>query len=411
MNQKRLEKPFYAQYRRVESDLRQRIRSGRWNAGAMLPSRRDLASEYQVSSVTIGRAVETLIAEGLLHADSRRGTFVAQTAGPAPPGDADLAAGDTDSAPGGSLPRPLVVGIVAAFGDAQNDQDAVILRALEHALSDGGHVTSVCNRAAAAPGTLAPLAESIASLLQDGPDALVIICLDLDRVRFEEALGRVDLHDTPTVCILAGELHLPIPHVFYDNRIGGYQAARHLIEKGHRQIAVFAPFSASWVTERIAGIRHALAHSRLPAPEIQIFTGDGRTWDYQDDPVALGGQATRTALESGWVAEGGIICISDQVAHGVCHVARGYGYAPGKDFAVVGFDDEKCARSGGLTTLRPPLEAMGREAARLLIAEVEGPRVNLQLRLRAHLITRSSTNFPPERLARSAAAAQEMVTG
>ena len=383
----------------------------------MLPGRRDLAREYQVSSVTIGRAVDTLIAEGLLRVDSRRGTFVAP---------ADFAPEWNPAAPEGlsagtpalreaatrveAANRVLVIGVVAAIDGGPSGHSASILRALEHDLSERGHVTSVCDRVQAPDAPLLPLEEAMARLLRDGVDALAVICLDLDRVRVEEALSRVNLHGTPAVCVLAGELHLPVPHVFYDNRIGGYQAARHLMDKGHRQVTVLAPFSASWVTERIAGIRHALTHARQPLHKLHILRGDGKAWNYQSDPTEIGVRVTQKALATGWTPQGGIICISDQVAHGFCHAARRCGFTAGQDFAVVGFDDAPCARSGGLTTLRPPLEAMGKEAARLLLDEMQGPRVNLQVRLRAHLITRASTYFQPDHAVRSVAAPQEKVT-
>ena len=404
MKKNRSDKLFVAQYRQIEGDLRERIRSGRWGAGAMLPGRRDLAQEYQVSSVTVGRAVDNLITEGLLHVDSRRGTFVASlipSPEPEPAGNAGYSAENT--APFRAAGQTLIVGIVVST-DGPGTHSAVILRALEHDLSEQGHITTVCNRAQV---PLLSLEEAILRLLKDGVDALAVICLDLDRVRVEEALSHVSLSGTPTVCVLAGELHLPVPHVFYDNRIGGYQAARHLIDKGHRQIAVLAPFRASWVTERIEGIRQALAHSRQPLSEMHVLHGDGKDWDYQSDPSEIGTRATEMAMETGWTPQGGIICISDQVAHGFCHAASQQGLLRGKDFAVVGFDDAECARSGGLTTMRPPLEAMGREAARLLMAEVQGACVNVQVRLRAHLITRASTHFSAHRAVRRPAQEQQ----
>lgn len=404
MEKNRPNKSFVAQYRRIEVDLRDRIRSGRWGAGAMLPGRRDLAQEYQVSSVTVTRAVDTLIAEGLLQVDSRRGTFVASQVPLLelePAEAAGHSAQDTDFFHAAG--QTFVVGIVASTDSGPGTHSAVILRALEHDISKYGHVTTICDRAQAPHAPHLPLEEAITRLLKDRVDALAVICLDLDRVRVEEALSHVNLRNTPTVCVLAGELHLPVPHVFYDNRIGGYQAARHLIDKGQRQMTVLAPFRASWVTERIEGIRHALSHSRQPLPKLQLLHGDGKDWDYQSNPSGIGVRATEMAIETGWIPQGGIICINDQVAHGFCHATSQQGLLVGKDFAVVGFDDADCARSGGLTTMRPPLEAMGREAARLLMDEMRGSCVSLQVRLRAHLITRASTNFTPHKPVRRVA--------
>src|SRR5690348_9768699 len=67
-----------AAYKQIEDNLRSKIRQGHWPVGAMFPSRRDLAKEYGVSPITVERAVTRLLADGLLRADDRRGTFVAR---------------------------------------------------------------------------------------------------------------------------------------------------------------------------------------------------------------------------------------------------------------------------------------------------------------------------------------------
>ena len=330
--------------------------------------------------MTVGRAIGPLLADGTLRADDRRGTFVSGAGGGV-----------------GTAPRPSastgVFGIVAAY-QTEVTQDARILHSMEQALSETGHVASVCNRAQGYDHALLPLGDAIQILLDRRVDAVAVICLDLDRVQIEEELGRVRLRDTPTVCILAGELHLPIPHVFYDNRIGGHQAAKHLLDKGHREITVLAPFTASWVTERVSGIRDAWAGARLPAADLRVIHGEGRPWDYQGDPVQIGYRAARAAFEAGWTPRGGIVCLNDQVAFGLNWAASERGWKPGRDYAVIGFDDDPAARSACLTTLRPPLEVMGREAVRLLREETHGGGGSHQLRLRAHLIPRASTHFP-----------------
>lgn len=225
--------------------------------------------------------------------------------------------------------------------------------------------------------------------------AIAVICLDLDRIQIEAALSSLNLHNTPVVLILAGELHLPIPHIFYDSWIGDYQAARHLLDKGHREITVLAPFTASWVTERINGIRQACLGAGLPCRALRVLTGSQQPWDHQGDPVLAGCESAEAAFASGWIPSGGIICVSDQVAFGLVRAASSRGWVAGRDFALVGFDDDPSSRTYGLTTLRPPLEAMGREAARVLLEVMSGEHSSHQLRLRAHLIPRITTDLHP----------------
>ncbi|MEU6236568.1 GntR family transcriptional regulator [Kitasatospora sp. NPDC047058] len=68
--------PREAPYRAVSDALRARILAGEWRTGARLPSRARLAVEYGVGRNVTQRAVEHLIADGLLEGRSGSGTYV-----------------------------------------------------------------------------------------------------------------------------------------------------------------------------------------------------------------------------------------------------------------------------------------------------------------------------------------------
>lgn len=391
-------------YGRIESDLRDNIRSGRWSAGSLLPSQRDLAKKYRVSPGTVRRAVERMLSDGTLLTEDRRGTFVARRP-PSQMQGADKTPPDPvaqwESLPAQSPRTGLeTVGIVgASFTDwsGLKSQDSVIVRAIEHSFANIGVMTTLYNRHAG-DSTMIPLADIIEAALQAKNDALIIICMNADRLHVEEALRPLDLHDVPAVCILAGELHLPIPHIFYDNRMAGFQAAKHLIDKGHRDITVVAPTRASWVTERIDGVKRAITHANLTPDSLHVLAGDARLWTFNEDPVNLGYSATKAAMAEGWSIAGGIIGISDDVAKGLIAAAAEQGLTPGVDFGVMGFDDHPYDLTIGLTTMRPPLEDMGREAARLLLDDPHSMRRSFQIRLCAHLIPRSSTRKQAQKI-------------
>ena len=65
-------------YRRVEEDLRYRVVSGQWKQGDQIPSEADLCTQYDVSRITIRRAIQELAIEGYLYSVSGKGTFVAE---------------------------------------------------------------------------------------------------------------------------------------------------------------------------------------------------------------------------------------------------------------------------------------------------------------------------------------------
>jgi DNA-binding transcriptional regulator YhcF (GntR family) len=67
-----------AVYRQIADDLRRQIDNGEWGPGHKIPSERDLQNAYRVSRVTSRRAVEVLVAEGLVTPVHGSGVFVAE---------------------------------------------------------------------------------------------------------------------------------------------------------------------------------------------------------------------------------------------------------------------------------------------------------------------------------------------
>jgi len=355
----------------------------------MIPSRRDLASQYFVSLLTIGRAVEPLLADGTLRSDDRRGTFVA---------GANTANGKMESpsmvasaALGGKSPVSNV-GMVAYI--ARDDfPEQLIVHTIEHVLSTKGDRVSLFNRYRGAGKVPAELIDEIDIALSSDINALIIICLDRDVAQTDAVLSDARLNNLPVVCILAGEIQRQISHVFYDNRSGGYQAMQHLMEHHHERYTIVSPFTATWTAERIAGVRSAAAHARVSEGNINLITGDGKPWRVLDDPRPMAYRATKSAIEAGWVPTGGIVGISDGVARGVIDAAAEIGLRPGIHYAIIGYDDGLEARDCDLTSVRPPMEAMAREATRLLYDHARGLDMSLQIRLNGHVIQRGSSRL------------------
>lgn len=65
-------------YQQVEEDLRYRILSGQWKQGEQLPTEAELCAQYEVSRITIRRAIGDLGQEGYLYSLSGKGTFVGE---------------------------------------------------------------------------------------------------------------------------------------------------------------------------------------------------------------------------------------------------------------------------------------------------------------------------------------------
>lgn len=66
-----------ARYRRIADDIQRRILNGEWAVGQELPSRRELAVEYDVNEQTMRLAYNLLRREGVLEGEERKHVYVA----------------------------------------------------------------------------------------------------------------------------------------------------------------------------------------------------------------------------------------------------------------------------------------------------------------------------------------------
>jgi len=65
-------------YHQLKEILRERIRSGEWKPGDLIPSERELSETYRISRMTARQAVTDLVNEGVFYREQGRGTFVAR---------------------------------------------------------------------------------------------------------------------------------------------------------------------------------------------------------------------------------------------------------------------------------------------------------------------------------------------
>jgi DNA-binding LacI/PurR family transcriptional regulator len=180
------------------------------------------------------------------------------------------------------------------------------------------------------------------------------------------------------------------PAVNIDDEGGAEAAARHLLELGHRRIAILAlpPVRAQKdpspsVTRRLTGYRKAI--DAAGAPEATTVVAG--------ISVAAGGRAFES-LPKGRHGPTGVLAMSDMAAIGVLGAAASARQRVPEDLSVVGFDDIPASAwtSPPLTTVRQPIVEKGRLAARILIQRMNGKPVDSPKPLSATLVVRKSTS-------------------
>jgi DNA-binding LacI/PurR family transcriptional regulator len=179
------------------------------------------------------------------------------------------------------------------------------------------------------------------------------------------------------------------PAVNIDDEAGAEAAAMHLLELGHRRIAILVlpPVRAQKdpspsVTRRLSGYRKAIDAAGAPEPAT-VVAGIS---------VAAGGRAFES-LPKGRRGPTAVLAMSDMAAIGVLGAAEAARLRVPEDLSVVGFDDIPASAwtSPPLTTVRQPIVEKGKLAALILIQRMNGKSVDSPRPLSTTLVVRKST--------------------
>jgi DNA-binding LacI/PurR family transcriptional regulator len=177
-----------------------------------------------------------------------------------------------------------------------------------------------------------------------------------------------------------------VSFVDVDNEQGSRSAVEHLIARGRRRIAtITGPLDMGAAVDRLTGYHQALAAAGIGA-EADLQASGGFT-------QAGGVEAMRQILDARPDIDA-VFAASDLMASGAIQVLRAAGRQIPGDVAIVGFDDSPIAESTEppLTSVRQPIEEMGREMVRLLLEHAADPgSVPRKVILATELVPRRSS--------------------
>jgi LacI family transcriptional regulator len=202
-------------------------------------------------------------------------------------------------------------------------------------------------------------------------------------------IGILTQRNFPFVLIDHQGIGKDCPAVGAANWQGGFTATEYLIKLGHQRIG----FITGWIDlgcalDRLDGYHSALRTNHIPEDPKLIYEGtffqpDGFTGaltllDQSDPPTA-------------------IFASNDVMAMGVMDAVRHKGLRVPDDVSVIGFDDIPQASliRPALTTIRQPLEKMGRVATQMLLESLSQPQRKMErIELPTELIVRDSCQAP-----------------
>lgn len=196
---------------------------------------------------------------------------------------------------------------------------------------------------------------------------------------------RLESVGLPVVLLNGAIESLNFPRVTCDEFVATQQALDHVSSLGHKRVGFL-----------LGPTDHIPSERKLAAAE-KLVAGSGTSIDpalvvHSSYSLEAGQASTHQLLEAGATA---IVCASDPLALGAIRAVRRAGLGVPKDVSVVGYDDSALMSSTdpALTTVRQPIEPMGRAAVELLARMIGGRQVtHHELLFEPELVVRGSTS-------------------
>lgn len=181
---------------------------------------------------------------------------------------------------------------------------------------------------------------------------------------------------------------LPVDQVVNDNYAGAYEATRHLLDQGYRNIVHFAgPLHLNVYNDRYKGYAQALQETGIQVDNSMVF---------ENVLTRKGGEEVVETMLATKTLPDAIFSASDFSALGALLVLKKHGVHVPESIGICGFANEPFTEltEPGLTSLEQFSEEIGKSAARMLIERISGSRstdLNSVVSFKPRLMVRDST--------------------
>ncbi len=272
--------------------------------------------------------------------------------------------------------------IIVMIPDVSNPFFAEVLRGAEDAAEDAGYSVLLGDTR----GDMTREAQYAEMLLRKEADGLIFLGHRLPSALTKLVQQKGFAAPVVNGCDFSRELGVSSVHI--DNAKAAADAINLLLSMGHRRIALLAGPDTSFLTrDRMSGARGAAAIAGVTE---QLLALHG---DYTIESAV----AMTASLIQRKDRPTALFCFSDEMAIGALAACRAHGLACPDDVSIIGFDDIRYARfqDPPLTTIRQPMDLMGKEAVRILLAILDGNTSCQWVTLPHDLVARSSTGPAP----------------
>ncbi|AKB06754.1 substrate-binding domain-containing protein [Vibrio cholerae] len=253
-----------------------------------------------------------------------------------------------------------------------------VVKGVERSCYHQGYNLILCNT----EGDNQRMKASINTLLQKRVDGLLLMCSTLEGERLD-VFDRYP--DIPIVVMDWGPILFASDKIQDNSLQGGYMAAKHLIECGHREIGcITGPLIRHQAQMRYEGYKRALAEAGIAI---------NPDWIVESDFECEGGYQAFEKLYQRGKLPSALFVSNDMMAMGVIQAASQRGLRVPDDLSLIGYDDVHIAKfmTPALTTIHQPKYRLGKAAVDTLLYRLENPDTTAQVvQLEPTLVVRNS---------------------
>jgi DNA-binding LacI/PurR family transcriptional regulator len=212
-------------------------------------------------------------------------------------------------------------------------------------------------------------------------DGLIVISLPPTEKEFDQILG------LGIPVSLLGIASNRCSSVSIDDIKGAELATQHLIDMGHRDMAIM-------VGQNSYNFNFEVSNQRKDG-FIKVLNENGATFNPAFEIVADFDSHTAELAMTEFLGRKklptAIFCESDEMAFGAIKAIRKKGLRVPEDISVIGYDDHEFSTTIGLTTIAQPVQFLGQLAASQIMAKIEKPDSNsAQMKVPTSLVIRES---------------------
>lgn len=274
-------------YKKIYDELLEGIREGKYPPGCRLPSEKDLMDMYQVSRITVKKALEILAYRGLILRKPGKGSFVVFESNleKALQSEEIMMEEDITEENPKTASVSQMIGVI--FDSFNVSFGCELIRGLEYECRKRGLLMLFrCTY-----GSQEAENSAIHDMIQSGAKGLILICSQGEV--YNETVLELYMNKFPLILLDREMAGISLPVVTTDNYKASCELVSRLIEEGHKKICFVSHSSLNTTTvkERFNGYRDTMLNNQLPADEskwitdIDKYLPNGEV-DYQEDNKA-----------------------------------------------------------------------------------------------------------------------------